>query len=54
MMSGLVARQAGLTARDTHAELVANLVPQARMAPAGVIAVVRAQEFVVRILYSAA
>jgi intracellular sulfur oxidation DsrE/DsrF family protein len=54
LMSGMVARQAGLKAEDVHAELVANTVPNAHMVPAGVMALTRAQEYGYSFLYSAA
>lgn len=54
MMSGFIAREAGLVAEDVHAELVANLIPNAHMVPAGVLALTRAQEHGYSFLYSAA
>ncbi|HTR00603.1 MAG TPA: hypothetical protein VMH83_11455 [Candidatus Acidoferrum sp.] len=53
MMAGFIAREAKLQADDVHAELVANLIPNARMVPAGVIAATRAQEYGYSLLYSA-
>jgi intracellular sulfur oxidation DsrE/DsrF family protein len=54
LMSGMMARQAGATAEAVHAELVVNLVPNAHMVPAGVLALTRAQEYGYSFLYSAA
>jgi intracellular sulfur oxidation DsrE/DsrF family protein len=54
LISGMIARQAGLKAEDVHAELVANTVPNAHMVPAGVMALTRAQEYGYSFLYSAA
>lgn len=54
MMSGLIAREAGVEAETVHAELVANLIPNAHMVPAGVMALTRAQEHGYSFLYSAA
>jgi intracellular sulfur oxidation DsrE/DsrF family protein len=54
MMSGMVARQAQAKAEDVHAELVANIVPNGHMVPAGVMAVVRAQQHGYAFLYASA
>jgi intracellular sulfur oxidation DsrE/DsrF family protein len=54
MLSGLIAREAGLEAEAVHAELVANLIPNGHMVPAGVMALTRAQEYGYSFLYSAA
>jgi intracellular sulfur oxidation DsrE/DsrF family protein len=54
MMSGMIARAAGLVQEEVHAELVANLIPNGHMVPAGVMAVTRAQEYGYSFLYSAA
>jgi intracellular sulfur oxidation DsrE/DsrF family protein len=54
MMSGLIARQAGLVQEEVLAELVANTIPNGHMVPAGVMAVTRAQEYGYSFLYSAA
>ena len=43
-MSGLIAKQTGQKAEAVHAELVANLIPSAHLAAAGIVAVNRAQE----------
>lgn len=53
MMSGFIARQAGLTAEEVYADLVANTIPNAHMVPAGVMALTRAQEHGYSLLYSA-
>jgi intracellular sulfur oxidation DsrE/DsrF family protein len=53
LMAGMIARQAGTRAEDVHDELVAHLVPNARMVPAGVMAVTRAQEYGYSLLYAA-
>lgn len=52
-MSQLLAKTAGVTADVVHQELVANLVTNAHMVPAGVIAVTRSQEYGYSLLYSA-
>lgn len=54
MLSGLIARQTGQETEAVHAELVANIVPNGHMVPAGVMAVTRAQEYGYSLLYSAA
>lgn len=54
LMSGMIARRASLKAEDVHAELIANLVPNGHMVPAGVMALTRAQEYGYSFLYSAA
>jgi intracellular sulfur oxidation DsrE/DsrF family protein len=54
LIAGMVARQAGLTAAAVHDELVANMVPNGHMVPAGVMALTRAQEYGYSFLYSAA
>lgn len=54
MLSGLIAREAGIDAATVHAELAANLIPNARLVPAGVMALTRAQEYGYSFLYSAA
>jgi intracellular sulfur oxidation DsrE/DsrF family protein len=54
LMSGMMARQAGSTAEAVHTELVANLVPNAHMVPAGVMALTRAQEYGYSFLYASA
>jgi len=54
LMSGMVARQASAKAEDVHAEIIANLVPNAHMVPAGVMALTRAQEYGYSFLYAAA
>lgn len=51
-LSGMIARQAGRSADELHAELVANIVPNGHMVPAGVMALTRAQEFGYSFLYS--
>jgi intracellular sulfur oxidation DsrE/DsrF family protein len=43
-MAGLIARTVDGNAEAINAELIANLVPNARMVPAGIVAVNRAQE----------
>lgn len=53
-LSGLFAEKAGLKAEEVYADLVANLVPNGHMVPAGVMAATRAQEFGYSFLYSAA
>jgi intracellular sulfur oxidation DsrE/DsrF family protein len=52
LLSGMVARQAGSTAEAIHAELVAHLIPNAHMVPAGVMALTRAQEYGYSFLYA--
>jgi intracellular sulfur oxidation DsrE/DsrF family protein len=47
-----LAKELGVDAKTLHAELIANLVANAHMVPAGVIAVVRAQEYGYSLLYS--
>jgi intracellular sulfur oxidation DsrE/DsrF family protein len=42
--SALIARQTGGKADEVYQELVSNLVPNARIVPAGIVAVSRAQE----------
>jgi intracellular sulfur oxidation DsrE/DsrF family protein len=42
--AGVIARDTGAKADDIYNELVANLVPNAHMVPAGIVAVNRAQE----------
>ena len=42
--SALIARQTGGKADEIYQELVSNLVPNARIVPAGIVAVSRAQE----------
>jgi intracellular sulfur oxidation DsrE/DsrF family protein len=54
LLSGMVARQAGSTAEAVHADLVSHLIPNARMVPAGVIALTRAQEYGYSFLYASA
>ena len=54
MLSGLIARQTSQEADAVHAELVANIITNAHMVPAGVMAVTRAQEYGYSLLYSAA
>jgi hypothetical protein len=54
MISGVIARQTGVTQEEAYAELTSNLVPNAHMVPAGVIAVTRAQDYGYSFLYSAA
>jgi intracellular sulfur oxidation DsrE/DsrF family protein len=54
LMSGMVARQASAKADDVHAEIVANIVPNGHMVPAGVMALTRAQEYGYSFLYAAA
>jgi len=53
-LAGMIARQAGLAAGDVHAELIANIVPNGHMVPAGVMALTRAQEHGYSFLYSSA
>ena len=43
-LAGSIARAAGITADAAFAELIANLVSNARLVPAGIVAVNRAQE----------
>jgi intracellular sulfur oxidation DsrE/DsrF family protein len=43
-LAGMIARAAGVTADAAVAELSANLVSNARLVPAGIVAVNRAQE----------
>lgn len=43
-VAGVVARESGAKADDIFKELTSNLVPNAHMAPAGIVAVNRAQE----------
>src|SRR5262249_46059845 len=43
-IAGAIAQATGAAAADVMAELTANLVPNARMVPAGIVAVNRAQE----------
>ena len=43
-LAGSIAQSIGGTADDVKAELIANLVANARMVPAGIVAVSRAQE----------
>jgi intracellular sulfur oxidation DsrE/DsrF family protein len=54
LMSGMAARAAGKEQQEVHDELVANLIPNGHMVPAGVMAVTRAQEYGYSLLYSAA
>jgi intracellular sulfur oxidation DsrE/DsrF family protein len=54
LMSGMAARTAGKTQQEVHDELVANVIPNGHMVPAGVMAVTRAQEHGYSFLYSAA
>jgi intracellular sulfur oxidation DsrE/DsrF family protein len=51
-LSGMIARPAGLKADEVHTELVANIVPNGHMVPAGVMALTRAQEHGYSFLYS--
>ena len=53
LMSGMAARTAGKTQQEVHDELVANTIASAHMVPAGVMAVIRAQEHGYSLLYSA-
>lgn len=43
-IAGMLAKQSGAKADDVHAEFVAHLIPNARLVPAGIVAVNRAQE----------
>jgi intracellular sulfur oxidation DsrE/DsrF family protein len=43
-LAGLIARAVSGNADTINSELIANLVPNARMVPAGIVAVNRAQE----------
>lgn len=54
LVSGMIARAAGLEQEDVLAELHANAIPNAHFVPAGVMAVTRAQEYGYSLLYSAA
>lgn len=54
LLSGMMARQAGSTAEAVHADLVAHLIPNAHMVPAGVMALTRAQEYGYSFLYASA
>lgn len=54
MMSGFIARQLELEQEAVYADLAANLIPNARLVPAGVMAVTRAQEYGYSFLYSSA
>ena len=54
LLSGMIARTAGKTAQEVHDELVANIIPNGHMVPAGVLALTRAQEHGYSFLYSAA
>lgn len=51
-LAGMIARPAGLKVDDVHAELVANIVANGHMVPAGVMALTRAQEYGYSFLYS--
>lgn len=53
LLSGMIARAAGTQQQAVHDELVAHLIPNAHMVPAGVIAVTRAQEYGYSFLYAA-
>ncbi|MGA0806410.1 MAG: hypothetical protein ACO3PV_07840 [Pseudohongiellaceae bacterium] len=53
-LSGVIASQLELKQEDVYADLAANLIPNARLVPAGVMAVTRAQEHGYSFLYSAA
>jgi intracellular sulfur oxidation DsrE/DsrF family protein len=53
LVAGMIARANNAKAEDVHDELVAHLVPNARMVPAGVMAVTRAQEYGYSLLYAA-
>jgi intracellular sulfur oxidation DsrE/DsrF family protein len=53
-LAGMIARPAGLKVGDVHAELIANIVPNGHMVPAGVMALTRAQEHGYSFLYSSA
>jgi intracellular sulfur oxidation DsrE/DsrF family protein len=53
-LAGMVARQAGLKAEDVHADLIANIVPNGHMVPAGVMALTRAQDHGYSFMYSSA
>lgn len=52
MMSGFIARQLQLEQDAVYADLAANLIPNARLVSAGVMAVTRAQEYGYSFLYS--
>jgi intracellular sulfur oxidation DsrE/DsrF family protein len=54
MMSGFIARQMQMEQAEVYADLAANLIPNARLVPAGVMAVTRAQEYGYSFLYSSA
>lgn len=54
LLSGMIARQAGKQAGEVHDELVANMITNGHMVPAGVMALTRAQEHGYSLLYSAA
>lgn len=54
MMSGFIARQLQMEQEAVYADLAANLIPNARLVPAGVMAVTRAQEYGYSFLYSSA
>ena len=54
MMSGFIARAAGMTQEAVYADLVANTIPNGHMVPAGVMALTRAQEHGYSLLYSSA
>jgi intracellular sulfur oxidation DsrE/DsrF family protein len=54
MFSGLIARQTEQEAAAVLAELVANIIPNGHMVPAGVMAITRAQEHGYSFMYSAA
>lgn len=51
-VSGFLARRIDGVVADIHRELVANLIPNARIVPAGVTAVMRAQERGYSLLYA--
>jgi intracellular sulfur oxidation DsrE/DsrF family protein len=51
-LASMIARPAGLKADDVHAELVANIVTNGHMVPAGVMALTRAQEYGYSFLYA--
>jgi intracellular sulfur oxidation DsrE/DsrF family protein len=47
-----IASSTGATADEVFAELAAGLIPNARMVPAGVVTVTRAQEYGYSLLYA--
>lgn len=51
-MAGMIARSANRSSDEVYEELVANLIPNGRLVPSGVIAATRAQEYGYSFMYA--